>query len=357
MSLELIVLARPDGPYCATIQESIQIANDLQTHFRFKLENALWLPKESGRHTHLADKAFRSEIQDQDDRTPLIVVTSIPLYGGNFAFEYRDRSVISLHDWEDNFAPPPVKVYLIYQLAYIATIVAADLTDSRIDKMQHPPKGCLFDETEGADEFRVSLVGAHLCAACEGKLAEMMIPAEALEAINQVLGYVRSATIRKVRPLATKIFIGHGRASDWKSLATFLHEDLHCEVVEFNSDPTAGLFTGERILEMLERSRFAFLVMTAEDEQANGTFQARQNVIHEVGLCQGRLGFHRAIAVKEDMASTFSNMAGLTYIEFRRGALSEAFPEIARTLVREGLVDSLVSERVLRKLNPAKPAA
>jgi hypothetical protein len=245
----------------------------------------------------------------------------------------------------------------IYQLAYIATIVAADLTDSRIDKMQHPPKGCLFDETEGADEFRVSLVGAHLCAACEGKLAEMMIPAEALEAINQVLGYVRSATIRKVRPLATKIFIGHGRASDWKSLATFLHEDLRCDVVEFNSDPTAGLFTGERILEMLERSRFAFLVMTAEDEQANGTFQARQNVIHEVGLCQGRLGFHRAIAVKEDMASTFSNVAGLTYIEFRRGALSEAFPEIARTLVREGLVDSLVSERVLRKLNPAKPAA
>ena len=73
-----------------------------------------------------------------------------------FCLRIRDRSVISLHDWEYNFAPPPVKVYLIYQLAYIATIVAADLTDSRIDKMQHPPKGCLFDETEGADEFRVT---------------------------------------------------------------------------------------------------------------------------------------------------------------------------------------------------------
>jgi predicted nucleotide-binding protein len=30
---------------------------------------------------------------------------------------------------------------------------------------------------------------------------------------------------------------------------------------------------------MLERSKFAFLVMTADDEQADGTLHARQNVI------------------------------------------------------------------------------
>jgi hypothetical protein len=350
MSQQIIVLTRPDGPYYATIREAVQIANDLQTYFRFILEDAAWLPRETARSGHLADKDFRSEIRRRDSRVPLIVATSIRLYGGNFAFEYRDQSVISVHDWEDKFAPPPVKVYLVYQFAYIATIVAADLTESRVDTIQHRPKRCLFDESEGADEFRVSLVGAHLCAACEGKLAEMMIPAEALEAVNQLLGYVRSATIRKVRPPATSIFVGHGRAVEWKELAVFLRSELACEVVEFNSDPTAGLFTGERILEMLDRSRFAFLVMTAEDEQADGSFQARQNVIHEIGLCQGRLGFHRSIVVKEDKAAAFSNIAGFTYIGFRRGALRDAFAEIARTLVREGLVDTVVAERVLRKL-------
>ena len=350
MPQQIIVLARPDGPYYAAFREAVQTINDLQTCFRFVLEDAAWLPKETGRATHLADKKFRGEIQRRDNRVPLIVVTSIPLYGGNFAFDYRDQSGISVHDWADNFAPPPVKVYLVYQFAYIATIVAADLPEARIERMQHRPKGCLFDESAGADEFRVSLVGAHLCADCEGKLAGMMIPGEALEAINQTLGYVRSATIRKVRPPATSIFIGHGRAGDWKDLASFLRDELGCEVVEFNSDPTAGLFAGERILEMLDRSRFAFLVMTAEDERADGTYQARQNVIHEIGLSQGRLGFHRAIVIKEDKAAAFSNIGGITYIGFRRASLNEAFPEIVRTLVREGLVDTVISERVLRKL-------
>ena len=350
MPQQFIVLARPDGPYYATIREAVQIVNDLQTYFRFNLEDKTWLPKESPRAAKLADKAFRTVIKRRDKRAPLIVVTSIPLYGGNFAFEYRDQSVISVHDWEDTFAPPPVKVYLVYQFAYIATIVAADLTESRIERMRHRPKGCLFDETFGAEEFRMSLVGTHLCAACEGKLSEMMMPDEALEAVNQIMGYVRSATIRKVRPPATSIFIGHGRADDWKTLAAFLQGELKCNVVEFNSDPTAGLFTGERILDMLDRSRFALLVMTAEDEQADGTIQARQNVIHEIGLCQGRLGFHRAVIVKEDRASEFSNVKGLTYIGFRRGAIADAFPEVVRTLVREGLVDTVVAEQVLRKL-------
>jgi hypothetical protein len=350
MLQSLIVLARPDGPYYAVILEAVQIVNDLQAHFRFKLEDATWLPKETARAPKLADKAFRAIIKERDERAPLVVVTSTALYGGNFAFEYRDQSVISVHDWEETFAPPPVKVYLVYQFAYIATIVAADLAEPRVEAMQHRPKGCLFDESAGADEFRVSLVGAHVCAACEGKLSEMMTPSEGLESINEILGYIRSATIRKVRPPATSIFIGHGRASDWKYLSTFLEEDLKCKVAEFNSDPTAGLYTGERILDILDRSRFAFLVMTAEDEQADGTLQARQNVVHEIGLCRGRLGFHHAVIVKEDKAAEFSNAKGLTYIEFKRGALGEAFPEIVRTLVREGLVDTVVAQQVLRKL-------
>src|SRR5712691_8146738 len=139
--------------------------------------------------------------------------------------------------------------------------------DSKVERLQHRPKGCLFDESCGAEEFRVGLVGAHLCAACEGQLSEMMIADEALEAINQLLGYVRAATIRRVRVPATSILVGHGRADDWKGLNRFLEDELRCNVVEFNSEPTAGLYTGQRILDMLERSNFAFLVMTADDEQ------------------------------------------------------------------------------------------
>jgi predicted nucleotide-binding protein len=46
---------------------------------------------------------------------------------------------------------------------------------------------------------------------------------------------------------------------------------------------------------MLDAAAIAFLVMTAEDERADGSVQARMNVIHEAGLFQGCLGFMRAI--------------------------------------------------------------
>ena len=350
MGQTLTVLAREDGPYYARIREAVEIANNLQTYFRFVLEEATWLPREKGRPKPLADKTFRKEIKRNDDREPLIIVTSIPLYGGNFAFEYRDQSVISAHDWEDNFAPPPVKIYLLYEFAYVATIVAAELTEARTEKMQHHPNGCLFDESIGEHEFRVSLVGAQICADCGSELAGMMIPGEAVEAISDILGYVRSATIRKVMPIATSIFVGHGGAKDWEELAAFLRDELNCKVVEFNSEPTAGLFSGARLMDMLAQSRFAFLVMTAEDERADGSFQARQNVIHEIGLFQGRLGFNRAVMLKEDKADAFSNVAGLTYIGFRRGELAKAFSEVTRTLMRGRLVDNVAAEKVLRKL-------
>jgi predicted nucleotide-binding protein len=39
--------------------------------------------------------------------------------------------------------------------------------------------------------------------------------------------------------------------------------------------------------EMMLNSSLAILVMTREDEQADGTLRERQNVIHEAGLFQG----------------------------------------------------------------------
>jgi hypothetical protein len=35
---------------------------------------------------------------------------------------------------------------------------------------------------------------------------------------------------------------------------TGIEDDLRCSVVEFNSEPTAGLYTGQRILDMLDRA-------------------------------------------------------------------------------------------------------
>jgi len=91
---------------------------------------------------------------------------------------------------------------------------------------------------------------------------------------------------------------------------------------------------------MLDEAAIAFLVMTAEDEQADGKHHARQNVIHEAGLFQGRLGFERAILLLEEGCEEFSNVQGLGQIRFPRGKIASIFEDIRLILEREGLINA-----------------
>jgi predicted nucleotide-binding protein len=137
---------------------------------------------------------------------------------------------------------------------------------------------------------------------------------------------------------AKRLFIGHGRSSVWKDLRDFLTDRLNLPCDEFNRESTAGRSTKERLVEMLEAANFAFLVMTGEDEQGDGSARARENVVHEIGLFQGRLGFEKAIILLEDGCSKFSNIEGITYIGFPKGRIEAASEEIRRVLEREGIV-------------------
>ena len=83
---------------------------------------------------------------------------------------------------------------------------------------------------------------------------------------------------------------------------------------------------------MLNDAAFAFLIMTAEDEQSDGKLHARMNVVHEVGLFQGRLGFERAIVLLEEGCEEFSNINGLGQIRFPKDNISAIYEDIRRIL-------------------------
>ncbi len=145
---------------------------------------------------------------------------------------------------------------------------------------------------------------------------------------------------RHAERIGTNVFIGHGRSSAWREVKDFVQDRLGLPWDEFNRVPVAGVTNIARLSEMLDASAIAFLVMTAEDEMADGALQARMNVIHEAGLFQGRLGFARAIILLEEGCSEFSNVQGLGQIRFPKGNVGAAFEELRRVLEREGLVSS-----------------
>lgn len=158
--------------------------------------------------------------------------------------------------------------------------------------------------------------------------------------IKQVTNHLlRRHRLKGTTRMTTKrVFIGHGRSADWKDLRDFLRDRLKLEWDEFNRVPIAGITNIARLSEMLDDAGIAFLVLTAEDELADGKVQARMNVIHEAGLFQGRLGFTKAILLLEEGCEEFSNIQGLGQIRFPKGKIKEAFEDIRQVLEREGFV-------------------
>lgn len=141
-----------------------------------------------------------------------------------------------------------------------------------------------------------------------------------------------------VARVGTNVFIGHGRSNIWRELKDFVQDRLQLPWDEFNRVPVAGVTNIARLSEMLDAAAIALLVMTAEDELADGEMQARMNVVHEAGLFQGRLGFTRAIVLLEEGCKEFSNIQGLGQIHFPKGNIAAAFEEVRRVLEREGLI-------------------
>jgi predicted nucleotide-binding protein len=138
--------------------------------------------------------------------------------------------------------------------------------------------------------------------------------------------------------IGTNVFIGHGRSALWRELKDFIQDRLKLPWDEFNRVPVAGLTNITRLAQMLDSAAVAFLVMTAEDEMADGAVQARMNVVHEAGLFQGRLGFTKAILLVEEGCTEFSNVQGLGQIRFPKGKIDASFEEIRKVVEREGLL-------------------
>lgn len=131
------------------------------------------------------------------------------------------------------------------------------------------------------------------------------------------------------------VFIGHGRSKLWARLKIFLQDELSIATVTYESEPRTGESIIPVLEKMLDQATFAVLVLSAEDETADGSRRARQNVVHEAGLFQGRLGFKKAILLVQDGIEEFSNVAGLQYIPFTDDKIEQSFYELQRVLKRE----------------------
>lgn len=144
--------------------------------------------------------------------------------------------------------------------------------------------------------------------------------------------------ISNMKAMHKKVFIGHGRSHVWKDLVEIIEKRLGLVTDAFEREVSVGTTTHSRIHNMLDSANFAFLIMTAEDLHSDNKHHARENVIHEIGLFQGRLGPERAIILLEDGCEEFGNIIGLTQIRFPKGNIKSKFLEIHDVLQEHKLI-------------------
>ena len=134
---------------------------------------------------------------------------------------------------------------------------------------------------------------------------------------------------------AGTIFIGHGRNTQWEKLKSHLQDKHEMKIEAYETGARAGHTIRDILDNMADNSSVALLVLTGEDKTADGKLRARQNVIHECGLFQGRLGFDKAIMLVEEGVELGSNFDGIQQLRFRKGRISEVFGDVVATIRRE----------------------
>lgn len=128
------------------------------------------------------------------------------------------------------------------------------------------------------------------------------------------------------------IFISHGRSNEWYKIQAYVEKDLHFSTIELAQQPNLGRSILQKLNEESSKCNVAIILMTGDDLFENGEMRARENVLHEIGFFQGKLGLDRIVLLHEEGVNIPSNIHGLVYIPFPKDTAEAALGALTREL-------------------------
>ena len=150
-----------------------------------------------------------------------------------------------------------------------------------------------------------------------------------LEQVRRESGHFVAADARKV-------FITHGHAEDVLRRVEDFVRALGLDPVVVKRGASEGDSLDDLVEKRIEECEAQIILATADDE-VDGSWQPRMNVVHEVGLGQ-RIFKDRMIYLKEDRCAFPSNIAPKVWEPFPRDNLEPAFQKIVKELRAMGLL-------------------
>ena len=139
---------------------------------------------------------------------------------------------------------------------------------------------------------------------------------------------------RRPGPPAGGLFVTHGHQGDWRVVQAFVEERFAVSAYSFETRCWGSRPVTEALEGYLRRCSAAICVLTAEDVTADGVRVARQNLVHEVGLFQGRHGPGSVLVLAEEGCA--SRPVGARRVGYSCLAPERAFGELERMLCAWG---------------------
>ncbi|MFI5914348.1 PfkB family carbohydrate kinase [Dactylosporangium sp. NPDC051541] len=133
------------------------------------------------------------------------------------------------------------------------------------------------------------------------------------------------------------VFIAHGGSSDWLAVKDLIENELGLPVHFFERQTWGSVAVTEALEANLSLCSFAVCVLTADDLTLEGRHLARPNVVHEIGLFQGKYGFDRVAVLAEEGCDYVPELAAPYTIPFPRRGISSVLWRLRQLLKRRVL--------------------
>lgn len=132
--------------------------------------------------------------------------------------------------------------------------------------------------------------------------------------------------------LPFRVFVGHGNDTQWRELRDELRDKHGFEIEAFEGKPRVGQTIKDVLLDMAAYSTAAIVILTRADRVDGGGWRGRQNVVHELGLFQGILGWEKVVIVMEEGVEVPTNLDGTQQIRYPEGHIRSAVGEAVAAL-------------------------
>lgn len=279
----------------------------------------------------------RAEYDIYGARADLNVIRTLHTWMRPFSLTLLEDQLANPYDYEAFGDPESVETWKNEVRSHIedggrapdayGTVIGSNGVEYEWD-LDTDPDGRLLDSAERIDlsistgGFRVELESRPGCLH-----VNVQAPTSDIDAFNLKVQEVLQDTVVAERlvqetimhtPEPMKVFIGHGGDRKWEIVRDHTRAAGY-RVEAFESSPRAGEMTLAVVERMISEASVAIIVMTGADRLENGQVLARQNVVHELGFAQGRLGVNNTIVLLEEGVAELSNIAGLTQVRFAIG--------------------------------------